>query len=485
MTWGKCICISVVFLFNALNSILFATASYAATYYVSNNGSALWAQCTNISIPCSVSTAFANATAGDIVYFRGGTYNVPAKNDGNTYAGYYMPAHSGTVGNPITFQAYSGETPVFNGNSTGGEAWGTNGVVGETIFGFSKVRHIIIDGFTIQCDGGTKMARIHIGSADQAEANTGPYLTGNITLQNLRINGGTTIISGSDNSEGVRIDKADNVTIRNSVIYNYRTSYGPDWNNTAGIKSYESDTVHIYSNEFYNCSACIYAKSYNNNWLVYNNFIHGTGGTGINLSTNSHYATNMQVYNNLIVGLSTNGITLFAESDNMNNVSVYHNTVYSSGTMLEGCFAWPVNAGYATGWSLYNNICQATGSDYSRAIARFGSAAALNTVDYNNYGSHIVVVCGGNVYTSLDSLKAGACVNRTPGTHNQHSIATAPSFVNTSGTLSKIADFALAGGSPGKNAASDGADMGANMSLMGAGNSDINPPAAPTNLIVQ
>jgi len=60
----------------------------AGTYYVSPTGSASWPACTNISTPCSVSSSFTNAVAGDIVYFRGGTYQVPAKNFGDTYTGY-------------------------------------------------------------------------------------------------------------------------------------------------------------------------------------------------------------------------------------------------------------------------------------------------------------------------------------------------------------------------------------------------------------
>ena len=163
--------------------------SEAATYYVSNSGSAAWAQCTNINTPCAVQTAFNNAVAGDIVYFRGGTYNVPAKNFGSTYHCYYEPANSGTSGNPITFAAYSGETPIFNGTA-GGSGDGSDYA---TIFGTFGRSYIVFDGFKLQADNGTKMARIHIGSDDSN------VISSYITIKNCSINGGSTQIATQDN----------------------------------------------------------------------------------------------------------------------------------------------------------------------------------------------------------------------------------------------------------------------------------------------
>jgi hypothetical protein len=84
---------------------LISTPLSAATYYVSptgNNGNL-----GTIGSPwLTPQHAEGVAVAGDIVYFRSGTYN-------NQFVIY---THNGTTGNPITFQAYPGEYPVISGS---------------------------------------------------------------------------------------------------------------------------------------------------------------------------------------------------------------------------------------------------------------------------------------------------------------------------------------------------------------------------------
>jgi hypothetical protein len=93
----------------------------ATPHYVSPTGKATWLQSTAIASPCSTAVAFANAQAGDTVYFRGGTYRTPKRNFGDSYSGYYCAAHSGTAASYIVFMAYPSEVPLFSG-LTGGSA---------------------------------------------------------------------------------------------------------------------------------------------------------------------------------------------------------------------------------------------------------------------------------------------------------------------------------------------------------------------------
>jgi len=87
-----------------------------ATHYVSSTGSATWGESTNISTPCSLATANANADAGDLVYFRGGTYHIAAGGRA------FDPAHSGTSNtNRITFSGYGSEEVIFEGSSATAE----------------------------------------------------------------------------------------------------------------------------------------------------------------------------------------------------------------------------------------------------------------------------------------------------------------------------------------------------------------------------
>jgi len=93
--------------------LLLAPYSYAGTYWVSSSGTASWSNCSGTTplsgtAACSLSTANANATAGDTIYLRGGTYYI--KETGIT------PKNSGTsTGNMITFSGYGSETAIIYG----------------------------------------------------------------------------------------------------------------------------------------------------------------------------------------------------------------------------------------------------------------------------------------------------------------------------------------------------------------------------------
>ena len=71
---------------------------------------------------------------------------------------------------------------------------------------------------------------------------------------------------------------------------------------------------------------------------------------------------------------------------------------------------------------------------------------STNTFDYNLYNSVNVVYHNKNSYT-LDGWK-------TFSQQDRNSMVGSPVFINTSGSMTQIADFALAVNSPGKSAAS-------------------------------
>jgi xanthosine utilization system XapX-like protein len=79
-------------------------------YWVSPSGAATWANARSVTplagaAACSLATANANASAGDTIVLRGGTYNTAIQ-----------PAHSGTgIDARIIYQAHAGETPVITG----------------------------------------------------------------------------------------------------------------------------------------------------------------------------------------------------------------------------------------------------------------------------------------------------------------------------------------------------------------------------------
>jgi PKD repeat protein len=86
-------------------------------YWVSPTGTATWANARSTSplsgtACCSLTTANANAQPGDTIMLRGGTYSTRIE-----------PSRSGTANSRITYQAYSGETPLFVIDTEGKGRW--------------------------------------------------------------------------------------------------------------------------------------------------------------------------------------------------------------------------------------------------------------------------------------------------------------------------------------------------------------------------
>lgn len=126
-------------LFAALECGL-ATPVWAGTYWVGPTGAASWANCSGTTpldgtSACALSTANNNAAAGDVVYLRGGTYlQTVGSGCGAAYVCGIFPRNRGVAGAPITFAAYSGETPIITaerGLTTSRGITISNGVPGE------------------------------------------------------------------------------------------------------------------------------------------------------------------------------------------------------------------------------------------------------------------------------------------------------------------------------------------------------------------
>jgi len=96
-------------------TFLISLTAQASTHWVSPTGTAAWGNCVGGSPlsgtrACSLLTANAKATAGDLVYLRAGIYNL----EGGIGI---RPSNSGSHGNMITFQAFTGEMPTITNGS--------------------------------------------------------------------------------------------------------------------------------------------------------------------------------------------------------------------------------------------------------------------------------------------------------------------------------------------------------------------------------
>jgi len=316
-----------------LGILLLPSLSLAATYYVSPTGSATWGvACQSVvsgTSACSLSDAESNATAGDVVYLRGGTYNLPYKDASPTWVAGFMPENSGTSGSPITFQAYLGETVFFDNSANAGQSDAV------ASYGAWEVDYIIFDG--IDTKGAPKAAGDAIAT----------YLHGSVgsIIRNANIEG---TLTGTTNSNNIRVEHSDYHEVYNNVLYN---STGT--NNSTGITSYWSTYGDIYNNTIYNCNQGIYDKTggqynkYRHNFLR-SNFI----GIGISAATNPNpQPIGLEIYHNIIVNGTDIGIWDNSAADPGAGLLIYNNSLYSNdrhGIIL--------SSSSVTNYEIFNNI---------------------------------------------------------------------------------------------------------------------------------
>lgn len=90
------------------------TTVAGARYASPGSTSTDWSAAQNISTPCTLATALTNATAGNLVYLRGGTYSFSG-----LWKEAFRPSGTGTsASNRVIFEAYPGETPIIDGSGT-------------------------------------------------------------------------------------------------------------------------------------------------------------------------------------------------------------------------------------------------------------------------------------------------------------------------------------------------------------------------------
>lgn len=450
----------------------------ATPHYVSPTGKATWLQSTAIASPCSTAVAFANAQAGDTVYFRGGTYRTPKRNFGDSYSGYYCAAHSGTAASYIVFMAYPSEVPLFSG-LTGGSADQTSGSSGvyATIFATNNKSYLVFDGFSFEADTGKKMARMMVG-LDHTDANGGGFCT----IKNCTFQGGTRSAAtntSTDNNEGLRVEGNNNITVSNCRFTNYKMT--SDWHNTSAVKMYW-DTSCVFNNcEFDSSSTGVYYKEANPKGIVKNCFFRGNYQAFLISSeiANRSNSDSLQFYNNVVINSSYVGFDWEGSgSDNLthgDDYLIYNNTFY--GNTLHVLLGFS-ESGH--GASFYNNILSGATGDYNFLSQDFSSSwkSNLKQSDHNQWGaSWKIIKVGENVrnalYSSLatwqscgqleNAYDAGGGATKNPGYKD---LASNPGFLNGSSKYNQYTDFALALNSPCKIVGRNGADMGANTSLI-------------------
>jgi hypothetical protein len=453
-----------------------------------------FANASNILTPCTIACAFANATAGDTIAIRGGTYEVGSAS-GATYVGCLNFANDGIdEANRIIIAAYTGESPTINGEKgTTGPTGNTGTPLGTILIGMNKeagwgANYITIDGIRFTSDSGTSMAVITaaVSAGDQDWQNAASQVGGHITIKRCIFEGGTDLPAPADNFAAIYCLRYSWMIVEDCLFKDYTTSdprYPHAW------QSYYSHFGIFRNNEVVNCNQGVYFKSGNHGWQIYNNFFHNLDKQGIEFGTNVNYFSTMQVWNNIFYDCRNGGISS-NETDlgsfpqyTGDDMQYWNNTIVRAATQDTNNQGAPF--GYlhrkSTGhpnFRFYNNILSNRTIWYNAQFDQDVNANPGffdNNIFYSQIGGGVIRVwksldTGGTNYSNFaDFLNATVC-GLAPGQHNQASLTTAPVFVNANGNFSEPSDFLLDAASPGKNAGIGGIDIGADTTTVGIGN---------------
>jgi parallel beta-helix repeat protein len=413
---------------------------------------------TSVSAPwCTLAKAMQTLTAGQRAYFRAATY----------VAQDLRPTNSGTAGNYITFQAYPGESPVFN---CAGGTWCFDGVsAGAKSF-------IVINGFemhhpnqqffvcnsSVNCnhwwfvngkyhDSGTDFAGFVFDSSFNVFSNNeiynsdAPVLMGggggaqhnNIGEFNIfRDNGRRVDDEGAFKCGG----GGYNCVIRYNTVYNNWRDPSATWcfnnNPCKGVAGIYIDTgddalnggrSYVYNNVVYDNDMGIEIFESSNvtifNNLVYHNGFTPNGGTkpsiswGVGMKINTDTKLGLEVYNNTVYGNSSHGIQF--QNTRSNGLISRNNIVMNNNSqMVDG--GAEINSSPNDG---------AANMNFNYDLMSDSSGGAL--IRYNSTN-----------YSSLASFQA-----RAGNTTWTHAVASPAQFVNTAS-----GDFHEAAGSPSINA---------------------------------
>jgi hypothetical protein len=405
----------------------------AANYYVAPSGGSDSNPGTVSQPWATLEKALATAAAGDTVYFRGGTH---------TASGSYYPsatAHAGTSGSPITLTSYPNETATITGNN---------------ISRFIRVEkpYWIFDGLTF-------IANNLLGSGGCIILNGDNYDGNHMIVRSCSFQ----IVSANsvDNVTCIRLQsgRSNYAIIQNNTFAGFHVAF----RGQSGIQYLGGSNIgsKILNNNFHDFWLGIYEKHANGDTslssgaeIAYNYFY------DIDIAGIYGNPTYINIHDNLFVG---KGISLgdAAGGARGNHSTINHNTCYNSGLWLENPSEGPIT--YTT---VTNNVFMAV---VGLSPESSPTTPHYTTLDYNLY------ITGNSAFQEFGNwYSLASWITHYGG--DAHSIAGSPTFVGGS-TPTTIADFALTSGSTGHNAASDGKDLGADMTQVGIQGGGVAPTA--------
>ena len=362
------------------DSTAYTLASATTTgnsYYMSPSGSDSGSG--TITSPwATISYASSKLKPGDTLYARGGTYY---GQNGGTWP------TSGTSSAWITFKAYPGETPIFDGNN-----WAVDLPIALY---YNTSSYLIFDGLTFR----NSLNAFYI-QGQSANTATWPH---DVIVQNCTfLNIGNPVNNHHD--QVIYAYRANNLTFRNNLT---------DTSDGAFLQcyGYPNDNVSVYNNVIKNCQWGVIFTNSATNIQVYNNTIDSCRAYGISLySTGDNYGDgsngagviNFKMMNNIITNTTGPGlIVCYADqSYQANNFTSDYNLFYGNSTDVQ----WGTSNG---GWANYSLAqFKANTSQDQHSITANSSYVSPSTDNYQLNSGSPALSAGSNLYSifTTDSL---------------------------------------------------------------------------------
>jgi hypothetical protein len=404
-------------------SVLWQGGARAADYYVAPTGND--ANPGTLAQPWATwDKVLATAKAGDAVYFREGEYTVapPAGTDSRTM-------HGGTSEAPVKLKAYKDEKPVIKGD-------------GLKRFVRVESPYWAFEGLTFIA---SRVADHSGGILIVGEDHVADHMV--VKNCSFTIRGA----AGHDNVACIILEGGDS---RDALVQDCTfTGFGHEgqYEGAIGIQYLGGGNVgtKVLHNQFNNLNLGVYVKHANGDtattgaevaWNSICDCRHGLYGNPVHIN----YHDNLLVRCDIMFGDNGGGRQ---GHDN----TVAHNTVYKGGLFLQNPGEGPI-----ANCMISNNIF--TGQVALSPWQSGSQTPHHSTLDYNLY------MTGEAAFLELGK-RYGLETWRAHDAGDAHSVAGAPVFVGGPAPAAP-AGFVLAATSPGKNAASDGKDMGASMDLV-------------------
>lgn len=383
------------FLIISILSIFFSASVKADIYYVDqshSNSSDSWKSNENDEgHPWkTIEHATHQVVAGDTVLVKSGTYTPPGTGDREEPA--LEPVNSGTAGNYITFQAYSGDTVTIQCDESSKSC--------PFVIGGVSRSYIMWDGLTVDTSASSTRGGAAIIGGSSAY----------VTIQNCDFIGH--VCAQQDQHDGIAL-QADDITIKNTKVHGWKAA----GSNGGGIKLFNCTDTLIENCELYDNRRGVGDKEEGVNTTIrYCLFHDNTNEAIMIMSQDGLSGSGARIHNNIFYD---NGADYCIKnnvsgSEMLDDFSFYNNTMVDSGG---------VRHLQDTNFQFWNNIIYDSGTMLN-LMGQYGYPAYS---DYNCFytGQTFTVYEYYNerTYTSLSSWQSGEGFDT-------HSIHQDPLFVN-------------------------------------------------------